>query len=112
MTATTTRRLMWAVTGETADDPRITGTVWAGFTPSGTYPNAGTVWHDTAWIGQPTQTATGWERRVSLLVAGPDGPTQGEPVVLAPGTWTPWVRVEAGVERWEFGQPGLLVMEE
>lgn len=100
ITRTSARTLYWEVT----TDATVAGTPQVAILGLRHTPNAATVWTTAQWDGAETVTGAGTPeeahtRRLRLLVAGPQGPTVGSPLVV-PGTgeYSTWVRVATATD--------------
>lgn len=100
ITATTARTLRWTIVTEAA----VTGTPQVAILGLRHTPNATTVWTNAQWdgadvpanVGTPNETHT---RTLRMLVAGPQGPTVGSPLVVpAVGEYSTWVRVSTATD--------------
>jgi hypothetical protein len=74
-------------------------------------PTATTVWTTAAWSTAEVINSDGTHtRRLKMLVAGPNGPTLGSPLVApAVGEYDTWVRVDTATERIEVRAQMLAV---
>lgn len=98
LTVTSTRTLYWTAT----TDVEITGTPQIAILGVQARPSASTTWANAAWEGAETVAAGKHTRRLSALVAGPNGPTTGSPIVVpAAGEYSTWVRLTTSTERIE-----------
>jgi hypothetical protein len=103
ITRTSARTLYFDVTTAEA----ATGTPQVAILGVRSQPDATTVWKDAAWVGPDVVTLEGTPdethtRRMGVLVAGPQGPTIGAPLVLpAKGEYSTWVGVSTGTDRVE-----------
>lgn len=109
ITRTSARTLFWTVTTTEA----VTGVPQVAILGVRHAPDALTVWRNAAWAGDDVATDVGTAnerhtRRLALLVAGPQGPTTGSPLVVpGRGEYSTWVGVSTGTDRVE--EPGGLL---
>lgn len=105
LTLTSTRTLYW--TAET--DVTVTGNAYVAILGDYEEPDATTVWTQATWTGPEVVTGNVHTRVLSLLVAGPNGPTTGSPKVIpAAGEYSTWVRLTTSTEQIEV--PGQLLV--
>jgi hypothetical protein len=111
ITLTSTRTLYWDV----VTDAIVNGNPAVAIIDSFDEPDPATVWNNATWVGPDVAEDVGTPsekhtRRLSLLVAGPAGPTTGNPVVVpAGGEYGTWVRVNTTSERIEVPADLLVV---
>ena len=86
-----TVRANWSLIAVDAID--LEGDPSVAFLPVGAYPDTATPWQAATWFGAAAQTGDGWTRILWALVAGPEGLTTGNPVLVGLGEWSTWVRV-------------------
>jgi hypothetical protein len=99
LTVSSARTLYWTVT----TDATVTGIPKIAFLDVWDNPTATTVWNSATWTGPETVDGNVHTRTMSLLVAGPNGPTGGGPIVLpAAGEYGTWVRVNTATEQIEI----------
>lgn len=106
LTLTSTRTLYWDLT----TDSTISGTPMVAILPAGAEPTSTTVWATATWDGGETVTNGIHTRRLSLLVAGPNGPTNGSPTVVpSAGEYSTYIRLDTSSERIEVPSDLLVV---
>lgn len=109
ITLTSARTLYW----DAVSDAAANGNAAVAIIDSFTEPTLTTIWSAATWVGPDVATNVGTPteshtRRLSLLVAGPGGPTLGSPLVLPGGEYGTWVRITTTTERIEV--PALLLV--
>lgn len=105
LTLSSTRTLYWTV--ET--DVTVTGNPAVAIISEYEEPGPTTVWTPATWTGPEVVTGNVHTRVLSLLVAGPNGPTTGSPkVVPTGGEYSTWVRFMTSTEQIEV--PGQLLV--
>lgn len=106
LTVTSARTLYW--TAET--DIALTGDPKIAILGAYKTPDTNTVWSTAVWEGADVEVNGVHTRRFSRLVAGPNGPTTGDPLVVSKGEHSTWARLGTAIEQIEVeGQ--LLVVE-
>lgn len=104
ITRTSARTLYWTVT----TDDSVTGAPKVAILGPRDTPSSTTTWTDATWTGAEVITGDGTPeeahvRRLSLLVAGPNGPTTGSPLVVpTTGEHSTWVRVSTTTDQVEL----------
>lgn len=112
ITRTSARTLYWTVT----TDKQVTNTPQVALLAPNHAPTATTVWFTATWhtgetVTDPGTPAEAHIRTLRALVAGPQGPTIGAPLV-APGVgeYSTWVRVTTNTDSMDL-QGALLEIE-
>lgn len=112
ITRTSARTLYWTV----ATDKQVTSAPQVALLGPRHSPTTTTQWYTATWHSGETVTGEGTEkeahtRTLRALVAGPEGPTIGAPLVApAPGEYSTWVRLTTNTDTMDL-QGALLEVQ-